>query len=222
MNSFIEVTNKLIILVPEPLGETLYMVFFSTLFSVVLGLPLGVIVAVSEKGSIWEHPLLNRVLNIVINITRSMPFIILMIAVFPLSKLIVGKRIGTTAAIVPLTIAAIPFFARLVEGSIKELNWGIIEAALSMGAGTVQIIFKVLIPEALPSIVSGITLTIINLIGYSAMAGAIGGGGLGDLAIRFGYQGFQPDIMVGTIVVLVVIVQLVQCTGNAVYRLLQK
>lgn len=214
--------SKLIALVPEPLWETIYMVFFSTLLSVVFGLPLGIIVSISEKGSLWEHPMLNKVLNIIINITRSLPFIILMIAVFPLSKLIVGKRIGTTAAIVPLTIAAIPFFARLVESSIKELSHGIIEAALSMGANTCQIILKVLIPEALPSIVSGITLTVINLIGYSAMAGAIGGGGLGDLAIRFGYQGFQEDIMIGTVIVLVVIVQSVQGLGNILYRKLQR
>lgn len=221
MNIFESVT-KLITLLPEPLGETIYMVFFSTLLSVVIGLPLGVIVAISEEGNLWEHPGLNKVANILINITRSLPFIILMIAVFPLSKLIVGKRIGTTAAIVPLTIAAIPFFARLVESSINELSHGIIEAALSMGANTRQIILKVLIPEALPSIVSGITLTVINLIGYSAMAGAIGGGGLGDLAIRFGYQGFQEDIMIGTVIVLVIIVQVVQGVGNALYRRLQK
>lgn len=213
---------KLITLVPEPLWETIYMVCFSTLLSVVFGLPLGVIVCISGKGSLWEHPVLNKLLNILINITRSLPFIILMIAVFPLSKLIVGRRIGTTAAIVPLTIAAIPFFARLVENAINELSPGIIEAALSMGANTSQIILKVLIPEALPAIVSGITLTVINLIGYSAMAGAIGGGGLGDLAIRFGYQGFQEDIMIGTVVVLVVIVQLVQGIGNTLYRRLQK
>lgn len=220
--NLIESLAKLIALVPEPLGETLYMVLLSTLLSVIAGLPLGVVVAVSERGGLWEHPMLNKVLNIAINITRSLPFIILMIAVFPLSKLIVGKRIGTTAAIVPLTIAAIPFFARLVESSIKELNHGIIEAALSMGAGTLQIIIKVLIPEALPSIVSGITLTIISLVGYSAMAGAIGGGGLGDLAIRFGYQGFQEDIMIGTVIVLVIIVQAVQGAGNALYSKLQK
>lgn len=221
MNIF-ESATKLITLLPEPLGETIYMVFFSTLLSVVIGLPLGIMVTISEEGNLWEHPRLNKVVNILINITRSLPFIILMIAVFPLSKLIVGKRIGTTAAIVPLTIAAIPFFARLVESSINELSHGIIEAALSMGANTRQIILKVLIPEAMPSIVSGITLTVINLIGYSAMAGAIGGGGLGDLAIRFGYQGFQEDIMIGTVIVLVIIVQVVQGVGNTLYRRLQK
>jgi D-methionine transport system permease protein len=213
---------KLITLVPEPLGETIYMVFLSTLFSVVFGLPLGIAVAISEPGGIWVHPRFNKVLNIIINVTRSFPFIILMIAVFPLSKLIVGRRIGTTAAIVPLTISAIPFFARLVESSIKELSHGIIEAALSVGASSRQIILKVLIPEALPSIVSGITLTVISLIGYSAMAGAIGGGGLGDLAIRFGYQGFQEDIMIGTVIILIAIVQAIQGIGNVMYRKLQK
>ncbi|MGE5676951.1 MAG: methionine ABC transporter permease [Pseudomonadota bacterium] len=220
--NLLESAAKLIELVPGPLFETVYMVFASTLLSVAFGLPLGLIVVISREGGLWQHPMLNKALNVLINITRSLPFIILMIAVFPLSKLIVGKRIGTTAAIVPLTIAAIPFFARLVESSINELSHGIVEAALSMGANPWQVIIKVLIPEALPSIVSGVTLTVINLIGYSAMAGAIGGGGLGDLAIRFGYQGFQEDIMIGTVIVLIIIVQLVQMAGNALYSRLQK
>ena len=206
MESFIETINKIITLMPKPLYETLYMVLASTLFSVILGMPLGIITAISGDGHIWENKHLNKILNVVINVGRSFPFIILMIAVFPLTKLIVGKRIGTTAAIVPLTIAAIPFVARLVENAIKEINSGIIEAALSMGADIKQIVFRVLIPEALPSIISGITLTIINLIGYSAMAGAIGGGGLGNLAIRYGYQGFQKDVMIGTVIVLVLVV----------------
>jgi D-methionine transport system permease protein len=189
---------------------------------VLLGTPLGIITAISEENHIWPHKNLNKVLNLVINITRSLPFIILMIAVFPLTKLLVGTRIGTTAAIVPLTISAIPFVARLVEASVKELPWGIIEAALSMGANVRQIILKVILPEALPSIVSGITLTIISLIGYSAMAGAIGGGGLGDLAIRFGYQGFQEDVLIGTVIVLLLIVQIVQLLGNKIYKSLIK
>ncbi|MDF2519647.1 MAG: ABC-type metal ion transport system, permease component [Clostridia bacterium] len=213
---------KLLELMPQPLAETLYMVTAATIFSVLLGTPLGIVTAISEEHHMWPHKNLNRVLNLLINITRSLPFIILMIAVFPLSKLLVGRRIGTTAAIVPLTIAAIPFVARLVENSVKELAWGIIEAALSMGANTRQIIFKVILPEALPSIVSGITMTIINLIGYSAMAGAIGGGGLGDLAIRFGYQGFQEDVLFGTVVVLLLIVQLVQYLGDKIYKRLIK
>lgn len=222
MEAFIEIIKKIMMLMPRPLYETLYMVLASTLFSVVLGMPLGIITAISDDGHIWENKHLNKILNTIINIGRSFPFIILMIAVFPLTKLIVGKRIGTTAAIVPLTIAAIPFVARLIENAIKEVSPGIVEAALSMGADIKQIIFRVLIPEALPSIVSGITMTIINLIGYSAMAGAIGGGGLGNLAIRFGYQGFQKDVMVGTVIVLILVVQIIQEVGNRIYKTLIK
>jgi D-methionine transport system permease protein len=222
MKELYSILNKLLELMPEPLLETLYMVAAATVFSVLLGTPLGIITAISEENHIWPHKNLNKVLNLVINITRSLPFIILMIAVFPLTKLLVGTRIGTTAAIVPLTISAIPFVARLVEASVKELPWGIIEAALSMGANVRQIILKVILPEALPSIVSGITLTIISLIGYSAMAGAIGGGGLGDLAIRFGYQGFQEDVLIGTVIVLLLIVQIVQLLGNKIYKSLIK
>ena len=222
MEAFIEAIKKVMMLMPKPLYETLYMVLASTLFSVVLGMPLGIITAISDEGHIWENKYLNKILNTIINIGRSFPFIILMIAVFPLTKLIVGKRIGTTAAIVPLTIAAIPFAARLVESSIKEVSPGIVEAALSMGADIKQIVFRVLIPEALPGIVSGITMTIINLIGYSAMAGAIGGGGLGNLAIRFGYQGFQKDVMVGTVIVLILLVQVIQGVGNRIYKKLIK
>lgn len=222
MEVLIETVKRVILLMPKPLYETLYMVFASTFFSVILGMPLGIITAISEEGHIWERKGLNKILNGVINITRSFPFIILMIAVFPLTKIIVGKRIGTTAAIVPLTISAIPFVARIIETAIKEINSGIIEAALSMGADVKQIVFRVLIPEALPSIASGITLTIINLIGYSAMAGAIGGGGLGNLAIRFGYQGFQKDVMIGTVIVLILMVQVIQGIGTKVYNKLLK
>lgn len=222
MEALVESIKKVVLLMPIPLFETFYMVFASTLFSVIFGMPLGIITAISDEGSIWERKLLNKILNGLINTTRSFPFIILMIAVFPLTKLIVGKRIGTTAAIVPLTIAAIPFVARLVETAIKEINPGIIEAALSMGADVKQIVFRVMIPEALPSIASGITLTIINLIGYSAMAGAIGGGGLGNLAIRYGYQGFQEDVMIWTVIVLILIVQVIQDIGTRIYRKLLK
>lgn len=222
MEILIETIKKIMLLMPKPLYETLYMVFASTLFSVIFGMPLGIITAISEEGNIWERKGLNKALNGVINIARSFPFIILMIAVFPLTKLIVGKRIGTTAAIVPLTIAAIPFVARLIENAIKEISPGIIEAAQSMGADVKQIVFRVMIPEALPSIASGITLTIINLIGYSAMAGAIGGGGLGNLAIRFGYQGFQKDVMIGTVIVLVLVVEIIQGIGSRIYNKLLK
>lgn len=194
--------------------ETLYMVFFSTLFSIILGLPLGILLVVTEKGGIWEKPLFYKILDGIINILRSFPFIILMILIFPLSKLIIGRTIGTTAAIVPLSIAAAPFVARVMQSSLLEVDKGIIESSLSMGASSSQIIIKVLLPEALPSIVLGITLTIINIIGYSAMAGAIGAGGLGDLAIRFGLYRFQTDVMVASVIVIIVLVQAIQFLGN--------
>ena len=194
--------------------ETLYMVFFSTIFSGLLGFILGIILVVTDKGHVWEKPLLNKVLGSIINVARSVPFIILIIAIFPLSRLIVGTTIGSTASIVPLSIAAAPFVARVIEASLKEVNWGVIEASISVGATIPQIIFKVMIPEALPSLILGITLTVINILGYSAMAGAIGGGGLGDLAIRYGYQRFQTDGLIATIVVLVVLVEVIQVLGN--------
>ncbi len=209
-------------LILPSLTETLYMVFFSAIFSILLGFPLGILLVVSEKGSIWEKPLLNNILNSIINLLRSFPFLILMILLFPLSKLLIGKTIGTTATIVPLSIAAAPFVARVMESSLKEVDRGVIELSLSMGATTPQIITKVLLPEALPSIIHGITLTIINLIGYSAMAGSIGGGGLGDLAIRFGLYRFQTDVMVASVIVIVILVQFVQFIGNTLARVLNK
>lgn len=175
---------------------------------------MGVLLVITEKNGIWEKKQLNRVLNGIINVLRSFPFIILMILLFPLSKLIVGKQIGTTATIVPLSIAAAPFVARVIESSLKEIDKGIIESSLAMGCSVPKIIFKVLIPESLPSLILGITTTIINLIGYSAMAGAIGGGGLGDVAIRYGLYRFQTDIMVVAVVVIIVLVQGIQFIGN--------
>lgn len=198
--------------------ETLYMVFFSTLFSVVIGLPLGIILVITDKGHLWEKPRLNKALGFVINIMRSLPFIILIIALFPLARLIVGTTIGSTAAIVPLSIAAAPFVARVIESSLREVSFGVIEASLAAGATILQIIFKVMIPEAMPSLILGITLTIINIIGYSAMAGAIGGGGLGDLAIRYGYQRFETDVLIATIIVLVILVEIIQAIGNLLAR----
>lgn len=168
--------------------ETLYMVFFSTLFSLIIGFPVGILLVITREGNIWEKPKLNRVLEVVINTLRSFPFIILMILLFPLSRLIVGTTIGSTAAIVPLSISAAPFVARMIEGAINEVDKGLIEASSSMGADNWTIIFKVMIPETLPHIIHGITVTVVSLIGFSAMAGTIGAGGLGDLAIRFGYQ----------------------------------
>ena len=201
-------------LVIPSLFETLYMVFFSTVFSLLLGFPLGILLVITEKNSIWEKPNFNKVLNSIINVMRSIPFIILMILAFPLAKLVVGTKIGTTATIVPLSISATPFVARIMEGSLKEIDKGIIESSLAMGATVPQIITKVLIPESLPSIVSGITLTIINIIGYSAMAGAIGGGGLGDLAVRFGLYKWQKDVMFIALIVIIILVQGIQILGN--------
>lgn len=201
-------------LVIPSLFETLYMVFFSTIFSLIIGFPLGILLVITEKDNIWEKPVFNKALGSIINIMRSIPFIILMILAFPLAKLLVGTKIGTTATIVPLSIAAAPFVARVMEGSVKEIDKGVIESSLVMGATVPQIVLKVLIPESLPSIVSGITLTIINLIGYSAMAGAIGGGGLGDLAVRFGLYKSQKDIMFITLIVIIILVQGVQFLGN--------
>ncbi|WP_084054646.1 methionine ABC transporter permease [Caldicoprobacter faecalis] len=190
------------------------MVFFSTVFSLLLGFPMGVLLVITEKGGIWEKPTLYRILDGIINVLRSFPFLILMVLLFPLSRLIVGKTIGTTATIVPLSVAAAPFVARVIETSLKEVDKGVIEFGQSIGATVPQIIFKILIPEAMPSLIMGVTLTIVNLIGYSAMAGAIGGGGLGDLAIRYGLYRFQTDVMVVSVVVIVILVQGVQFLGN--------
>ncbi|AGB19753.1 methionine ABC transporter permease [Thermoanaerobacterium thermosaccharolyticum] len=209
-------------LMEQPLWESLYMVFFSTLFSVIIGLPLGIILVITDKGHLSENIKLNHILGTIINIMRSVPFIILIIAIFPLSRLIVGTTIGPTAAIVPLSVAAAPFVARVIESSLKEVDWGVIEASISVGATIPQIIFKVMIPESLPSLILGITLTIINILGYSAMAGAIGGGGLGDLAIRYGYQRFETDVLIATIIVLIVFVEIVQRLGNYLAKKVDK
>ena len=198
----------------KSLGETLYMVAVSTAIAAAVGIPLGILLVVTEKGRILASPAVNKPLAVIVNTIRSIPFIILMVAIIPLTRIIAGTSIGTTAAIVPLTIAAIPYTARMVETSIREIPAGLVEAAESMGATPLQIIRKVLFPEALPSIIEIMTVVIVTLIGSSAMAGTIGGGGLGDLAIRYGYQRFQADVTLATIIVLVVIVQAVQLTGN--------
>lgn len=199
--------------------QTLQMVFFSTIFSILLGLPLGILLCVTrpeEHGGIMPKPVLNSILDKIVNVLRSFPFIILMIILFPLSRLLVGTTIGTTATIVPLSIAAAPFAARVIETSLKEVDTGVVQAARSMGSTNSQIILKVMIPEAMPSLVSGVTLTIINLVGYSAMAGAIGGGGLGDLAIRYGYQRTRTDVMIVAVVIILVLVELIQFIGNKI------
>lgn len=199
--------------------ETLYMVFFSTLFSFVIGFPIGILLVITKEGGILERPKLNKVLEILINTLRSFPFIILMILVFPLSRIIVGTTIGSTAAIVPLSISAAPFVARMIEGALNEVDKGLIEASSSMGADNWTIVFKVMIPETMPHIIHGLTVTVISLIGFSAMAGTIGAGGLGDLAIRFGYQRFKTDIMIYSVIVIIIVVQVIQSLGNyLVYR----
>lgn len=209
-------------LLTKALGETVYMVAVSMVISTAVGVPLGVLLHTTAKGQILENVIINQAVGSVVNAIRSIPFIILMVAIIPLTRFIVGSAIGTTAAIVPLVIASIPFIGRQVETSLKEVPAGLVEAALSMGATPLQIISRVLLPEAMPGIVSQLTTVIIALVGESAMAGAIGGGGLGDLAIRYGYQRFRPEVMLATVVVLIILVQLVQLIGNAIAKRLDK
>ena len=211
-------SEAMINLLLQALGETLLMVLASALFSGLIGIPLGVALHVTKSGQILQHPLLNRVLGAIINLGRSVPFIILLVAIIPLTRLIVGTSIGTVAAIVPLTVGAIPFVARLIEGALIEVPSGLVEAAQAMGAKPLQIIQKVLLPEALPGILNSLTITLVTLVNYSAMAGAIGGGGLGDLGIRYGYQRFLPEIMLAVVLVLIFFVQAVQSLGDWAVR----
>lgn len=213
---------EMIRLIANSTGETLYMVAVSALIATLFGLPLGVFLATSGKGELFAAPWINRVLGVIVNATRSTPFIILVVAIIPFTRLIAGTSIGTNAAIVPLTIAATPFIARLIEGAIREVDQGLIEAARAFGASPLQIVRKVLIPEALPGIVLGLTLAVVSLLGFSAMVGAVGGGGLGDLGIRYGYQRFMPEMMLAVVVVLVVLVQAVQSIGDRLARRLNK
>ncbi|GAA0840399.1 MAG: ABC transporter permease [Cupriavidus sp.] len=199
-------------------AETLLMVAISGVVGALLGVPLGVLLHLTNRGGVLSHPLFNRSIGVVVNAVRSIPFIILLVVVIPFTRFIVGSSIGTTAAIVPLTIAAIPFIARLVESALREVDKGLVEAAQSMGATTGQIVWKVLLPEAMPGIVAGLTITFVSLVGYSAMAGAIGGGGLGDLGIRYGYQRYITEIMVAVVVILIVFVQAVQSFGDWLVR----
>lgn len=204
------------------IGQTLLMVFCSTLFGYVFGLPLGVLLFVSDKDGIRPNRSLYRVLDFIVNIGRSIPFIILMILIIPFTRLIAGKSYGTIATIVPLTVSAIPFIGRMVESSLKEVDKGVIEAAQSMGASDLQIIWKVLLKEARPSLINGATICLGTIVGYSAMAGAIGGGGLGDIAIRYGYYRYEMDIMLVTVVIIVILVQLFQFVGNRLSKELDK
>ncbi|ELL1563739.1 ABC transporter permease [Vibrio cholerae] len=198
--------------------QTLYMVAIAGAVGFALGIPLGVILHTTKKEGLLENLPLNRALGAVVNIGRSVPFLVLMVAIIPVTKLIVGTFIGTTAAIVPLTIGAIPFVARLIESSLLEVPTGLVEAAQSMGATPLQIIRKVLLPEALPTILNSVTITLVTLVSYSAMAGTVGGGGLGDVAIRYGFHRYDITIMAVTVVMLIVLVQIIQSIGDALVR----
>ncbi|WP_426418080.1 methionine ABC transporter permease [Bradyrhizobium genosp. A] len=209
---------ELINLIIQATGESLYMVGIAALLGTAFGLPLGVFLATSRKGELFAAPTVNRLLGIVVNATRSTPFIILVVAIIPFTRLVAGTSIGSTAAIVPLTIASAPFIARLVEAAIREVDSGLIETASSFGASPIQIVFKVLIPEALPGLLLALTLAVVSLLGYCAMVGAVGGGGLGDLGIRYGYQRFMPEMMLAVVVVLIALVQLVQSAGDYLAR----
>ncbi|GAB2795110.1 ABC transporter permease subunit [Streptomyces daliensis] len=198
--------------------DTLYMVVFSTLIAVLVGLPLGVLLVLTDRGGLLANAAVSKVLGAVVNVGRSLPFIILMVALIPLTRLIAGTAIGPTAAIVPLAIGAIPFFARLVETAVREVDGGLVEAVQAMGGGTPTVVFKALLPQSLPSLVAGVTTTVIVLISYSAMAGAIGGGGLGSVALSYGYQRFETSVMLATVALLIVLVTLVQLIGDAVVR----
>lgn len=202
--------------------ETLYMTFASTVAAYILGLPLGVIMVITDKKGIAPNKAINQILGTVINIGRSLPFIILMVALIPFTRFVVGTAIGSTAAIVPLTIAAAPFVARMVESSLTELDPGVIEAAKTMGATNTQIAWKVLLPESVPSLIRGFSITTITLIGYSAMAGAFGSGGLGDIAIRYGFHRFEPKVMLITVILIIVIVQLIQMGFNFAAKKIDK
>ncbi|WP_127088516.1 methionine ABC transporter permease [Aquabacter cavernae] len=206
----------------EATKATLYMVAVAGLIGTAIGLPLGVFLATSRSGELFAAPWLNHVLGLVVNAARSTPFIILVVAIIPFTRLIAGTSIGTSAAIVPLTVAAAPFIARLIEAAIREVDQGLVEAARAMGASPLQIVGKVLLPEALPAITLALTLAVVSLIGYSAMVGAVGGGGLGDLGIRFGYQRFMPEVMAAVVIVLILLVQAVQSAGDLLARHLDK
>jgi D-methionine transport system permease protein len=206
----------------QGLFETLWMVGVSGGLATLLGVPLGVLLVVTGPGHILPRPGVNMVVGAVANVVRSTPFIILLVAIIPATRLIVGTSIGTAAAIVPLTLAAIPFVGRITEAALREVDSGLIEAAEAMGATPLQIVVKVLLPEAMPGIVAGLTITVVSLINYSAMAGAVGGGGLGDIGIRYGYQRFLPEVMIAVIVVLIVLVQAAQSGGDLLARRLNK
>jgi len=209
-------------LIPKELLNTLYMVSASALFSFILGLPLGILLNVSAPGGVAQNKWLYKLIGVLVNVGRAIPFAILIVAIFPFTRWIVGTSIGTTAAIVPLTIAATPFIARLVESALMDVSDELVEAAQVMGASLRQLVCKVFLPEALPTIIRGVTLTVINLIGYSAMAGLVGGGGLGKIAIQYGYQRFNGFLMGLTVIILVLLVEVVQALGNRLTDMILK
>ena len=211
-------SDDLVPLIWEATLETLLMVGVAMAVTIPLGLLLGVLLLLTDRGQLLEQPLANRALAAVVNVGRSVPFIILLVAIIPFTRLIAGTTIGTNAAIVPLAVATIPFYARVVESALREVRPGLVEAALAAGASQRQVVTKVLLPEARPSLISGVTITAIGVLGYSAMAGAVGGGGLGDVAIRYGYQRYETDVTVATVVVLVALVQLLQLAGDRLAR----
>ena len=202
--------------------ETLYMTVVSTLFGYVFGLPMGVLLCISDKDGLKPHPVLYKILDFIANIVRSVPFLILLILLIPFTRFLLGKSYGSTATIVPLTVAAIPFIARMVESSLKEVDNGVVEAARAMGAGTMRIILRVLLVEARTSLITGATIAIGTILGYYAMAGAVGGGGLGDIAVRYGYYRYQTDIMIVTVILLIVIVQIFQSVGMLIANRLDR
>ena len=203
--------NEMII---RGIGETLYMTLLSTIIGYLFGLPLGVCLAITDSDGLTPNKIIYKILDVIVNITRSIPFLILLILLIPFTRLVVGRSTGSTATVVPLVVAAIPFIARMVESSIKEVDHGVIEAARSMGAGNIRIILKVLIVEARTSLITGMTIAIGTILGYSAMAGAVGGGGLGDIAVRYGYYRYKSDIMIVTVILLIILVQIFQTIGT--------
>ncbi len=215
-------SSEVINMIYKGFWETIYMTLVSTALGYLIGLPLGITLAVTDKGGIKPNRIVYRILDVISNIIRSIPFLILLILIIPLTKLLVGKSYGSSATIVPLVIAAAPFIARMVESSLKEVDEGVIEAAKSMGAGTWTIIFRVLLVEARISLIVGMTIALGTILGYSAMAGVIGGGGLGDIAIRYGYYRYESDIMIVTIIILVIIVQVLQALGMMISKKLDR
>lgn len=215
-------SSEVIKMIYEGFWETIYMTLVSTALGYVFGLPLGITLAVTDKDGIKPNRVVYRILDIISNIIRSVPFLILLIVIIPLTKLLVGKSYGSSATVVPLVIAAAPFIARMIESSLKEVDEGVIEAAKSMGAGTWTIIFKVMLVEARTSLIVGVTIALGTILGYSAMAGTVGGGGLGDIAIRYGYYRYESDIMIVTIVILVIIVQVLQALGMMLSKKLDR